>query len=191
MKSKDRRGEQGELIVAKAINEDKDEHYLINNLILMGNDNVSHQFDHILIRHNGVFVIETKHYYGDIIGSKDDLYWSKTYLKHRKTVKDTFINPLKQNNAHIRFLRKVLGKDIPLFNFVVFVNNNVTNLGIYSVCNLNQVLIRISGCEGDKTLTSLEMQKINHTLLLLEADIQTEDHVKNIKAMVKRRKDSR
>ena len=42
MKSKDRRGEQGELIVAKAINEDKDEHYLINNLILMGNDNVSH-----------------------------------------------------------------------------------------------------------------------------------------------------
>ena len=70
-------------------------------------------------------------------------------------------------------------------------NNNVTNLGIYSVCNLNQVLIRISGCEGDKTLTSLEMQKINNALLLLEADTQTEDHVKNIKAMVKRRKNSR
>lgn len=187
MKGTDKRGEQGEIIVATTIDLDKEEHYLINNLILMG-DNVSHQFDHILIRQNGVFVIETKHYYGEISGKREDTYWSKTYLKHGKMTKDTFINPLKQNNAHIRFLRKIIRKDIPIFNFVVFVNNNVTNLGIYNVCNLNQLLIRISGCEIEKELTSLEMKQFNHALLMLEADIQTSDHVKNIKQMVKNRK---
>ena len=61
-----KRGEEGENLVASFLDKDTHYHRLINNLILLGSNNISHQIDHILIRDNGVFVIETKNYYGQI-----------------------------------------------------------------------------------------------------------------------------
>ena len=188
MKRSVKKGDIGEGLVIDTLNEMNDEQYLINNLILLGDNDISHQFDHILIRHNGVFIIETKNYYGEIKGTSEETYWTKTYLKRGRPVIDKFMNPIKQNKAHIRFIKKIIGKDIPLVNFVVFVNNDVSKLGIYTVCNLDQLNRRISLWEDDRALSSKEMSDINHKLLLLEADIQSEDHVKRIKKMKADRK---
>jgi len=185
------KGDKGEAKVIEELNKMKDEQYLINNLILLGENNISHQFDHILIRHNGVFIIETKNYYGDIKGKIDDTYWTKSYMTRGKLKVEKFMNPIKQNNAHIRYLRKVLGKDISFINFVVFVDNDVSKLGIYSVMNLSQLNRRISLTEIDKTISSEKMIKIRDTLLHLEADIQSDDHVGNIKQLKKDRRDKR
>lgn len=185
------KGDKGEAKVIKELNKMKDEQYLINNLILLGENNISHQFDHILIRHNGVFVIETKNYYGDIKGNIDDTYWTKTYVSKRKQHIEKFMNPIKQNNAHIRYLRKVLGKDISFINFVVFVDNDVSKLGIYSVMNLLDLNRRISLMEIDKPISSEKMINIRDTLLHLEADIQSDDHVGNIKQLKKDRRNKR
>lgn len=185
------KGDKGEAKVIQELNKMKDEQYLINNLILLGENNISHQFDHILIRHNGVFIIETKNYYGDIKGNIDDTYWTKSFMTRGKLKVEKFMNPIKQNNAHIRYLKKVLGKDIPFINFVVFVDNDVSKLGIYSVMNLSQLNRRISSVEIATPISSEKMIKIRDTLLHLEADIQSDDHVGNIKQLKKDRRSKR
>lgn len=185
------KGDKGEAKVIEEINKLKDEQFLINNLILLSESGVSHQFDHILIRHNGVFVIETKNYYGDIKGTIEDTYWTKSFISKGKLHIEKFMNPIKQNNAHIRYLRKVLGKDVQLINIVVFVDNDVSNLGIYSVMNLSQLNRRISLVESSKPLSLEKMKNINDTLLHLEADIQNDDHVDNIKKLKKDRRNKR
>ena len=183
MKRSTKKGDIGELKVIETLKQIKDEQYLINNLILLGDNNISHQMDHILIRHNGVFVIETKNYYGEISGQIDEPMWTR-YIKIRgRNQPKKFINPLKQNNAHIRYLKKVLGKDIPFINFVVFVDNDISKLGIYTVVNLEQLNNRITLWECDTPLTSQKMKSIYDTLLHLEADIQVEDHVNNIEKL--------
>lgn len=185
------KGDKGEAKVIEEINKMKDEQYLINNLILLGDNNVSHQYDHILIRHNGVFVIETKNYYGEIRGHIDDTYWIKSFSNRKMMRVEKFMNPIKQNNAHIRYLKKVLGKDIPFINIVVFVDNDVSKLGIYSVMDLTMLRKRIPTYEIESPLSSKQMKDINDTLLHLEADIQSDEHVGNIKQLKKYRRDKR
>ena len=75
-----KRGEEGENKVASVLDSDTSFHRLINNLVLMGQNAVSHQIDHILIRENGIFVIETKNYYGEITGEEDDVVDTFGYL---------------------------------------------------------------------------------------------------------------
>lgn len=191
MKRTTKKGDAGEAIISTLINEIKDEQYLIDNLILLGDNDISHQFDHILIRHNGVFIIETKNYYGKINGNIDDIYWTKTFLNKGKTKVEKFMNPVKQNNAHIRYLKKILGRDIPFINFVVFVHNDVSHLGIYTVTDDTRLVKRILSMEIDKPLSRQTMKDINDKLLRLEADINVDKHVDNIEKIKKQRRDIR
>lgn len=63
--SKTSRGESGENQVIRVLNKIKEPHYLLNNItILNKKSDMSHQLNHILIHPHGVFVIETKNYYG-------------------------------------------------------------------------------------------------------------------------------
>ena len=183
MKRTVKKGDIGESKVIDTLNLINDEQYLINNLILLGDNGVSHQFDHILIRHNGVFVIETKNIYGDISGTIDDSMWTTTIRVRGRNQPKKFPNPIKQNRAHIRYLIKVLGKNIPFISIVVFVDNDVSKLGIYTVMNLDQLNNRITLWESDTSLSLKEMKAINDTLLRLEADIQSDDHVGNIEKL--------
>lgn len=188
MKRTVKKGNIGESKVIDTLNLINDEQFLINNLILLGDNGVSHQFDHILIRHNGVFVIETKNIYGDISGTLDDSMWSTTIRVRGRNQPKKFPNPIKQNRAHIRYLKKVLGKNIPFISVVVFVDNDVSKLGIYTVMNLDQLNNRITLWESDTTLSLKEMKAINDTLLRLEADIQSDDHVDNIEKLKQERR---
>lgn len=48
----------------------KVEHRQINNLIIVDDKGKSHEIDHIEIRENGIFCIETKSYIGWIFGNE-------------------------------------------------------------------------------------------------------------------------
>ena len=87
---------------------------------------MSCQIDHILVNPNGVFVIETKNYSGDIYGSDEQREWTRV-LAYGK-VKNKIYNPVKQNNTHLYRLRKILPKDFPLVSVVVFVQNNTQHI---------------------------------------------------------------
>ena len=57
--------------------------------------------------------------------------------------------------------------------------------------NLSQLNKRISSWEIEKSLSSELMKSVNDTLLHLEADIQSDDHVGNIKTLKKDRRHKR
>lgn len=184
-----KRGEEGENKVASLLDSDSSFHRLINNLVLLGNNNVSHQIDHILINENGVFVIETKNYYGEINGKEEDSFWTRSYFVKgkRKTIK--FHNPLKQNMSHIRSIVRLIGRDYPIYCFVVFPQNNVDGLDIFNVCNLDSLLKRLKLIKNDKPLSKENIEKAYETLLMNEADINNEQHVNKVKEVEKERKE--
>ena len=166
-----KRGEEGEKIVDSLLSKDTSFHRLINNLVLLGENNVSHQIDHILIRNNGIFVIETKNYYGEIKGKEDDSFWTRSFFAKGKIKTASFHNPLKQNQSHIRIIKKLIGRDYPIYCFVTFIQNNADNLGLFNACNVNDLLNRIKLLTSEKEISKEEIEKIYQVLLFNEADI--------------------
>ena len=184
-----KRGEEGENKVAKVLDSDTSFHRLINNLVLLGNNDVSHQIDHILINENGIFVIETKNYYGEINGKEEDSFWTRSYFEKgkRKTIK--FHNPLKQNMSHIRSIVRLIGRDYPIYCFVVFPQNNVDVLDIFNVCNLDSLTKRLKLMQSEKKLSKENIEIAYKTLLMHEADINNDEHINKVKEVEKDRKE--
>lgn len=178
-----KKGEEGERKVADLLENSKGFHRLINNLVLTGENGVSHQIDHILINSNGVFVIETKNYYGEITGHEDDSFWIRSYYVKRQKKNAKFHNPLKQNQSHIRITKRIIGKNYPIYCFVVFTQNNGDVLGLFNVCNLDSLLKRLSLIVNEKPLKEKEIEAIYQALLANESDINNEQHVSNVKAI--------
>ena len=183
-----KKGEEGENLVSLLIEKDSSFHKLINNLILLGDNNVSHQIDHILIRNNGVFVIETKNYYGEIKGKEDDSFWTRSYFVKRQKKVVSFHNPLKQNQSHIRAIRKIIGSNFPIYCFVVFIQNNADGIDLFNVCGPESLLKRINLITIDKEITKSQIETIYELLLDKEAYISNEGHVNKIKEVEKDRK---
>lgn len=178
-----KKGEEGERKVADLLESSKGFHRLINNLVLTGENGVSHQIDHILINSNGVFVIETKNYYGEITGQEDDSFWTRSFFVRRQKKSVKFHNPLKQNQSHLRIIKKIIGKNYPVYCFVVFTQNNADVLGLFNVCNIDSLLKRLSLVVSDYSLKEKEIEGIYQVLLANESDINNEQHVSNVKAI--------
>ena len=185
-----KKGEEGESIVSSIIEKDPSFHRLINNLILLGDNNVSHQIDHILIRGNGIFVIETKNYYGEISGKEEDSFWTRSFFVKGKKKRTLFHNPLKQNQSHIRAIKKVIGRNYPIYTFVVFIQENADALDLFNVCNSGDLLSRINLITSDKPLSNNEIEQIYNLLLEKEAYLSTDDHLSKIKEVETSRKDN-
>jgi hypothetical protein len=77
-------------------------HVLLNNVTLPTERGTT-QIDHILVTEHGLFIIETKHYRGWILGRPSDDYW--TQVIYRK--KSRFRNPLKQNYGHVKTVQSL------------------------------------------------------------------------------------
>ena len=184
-----KRGEQGELLVASILDKDPSFHRLINNLVLLGDNQVSHQTDHILIRYNGIFVIETKNYFGKISGKEDESFWKKSFPYKGRIKTEPFHNPLKQNQSHIRMIRRLLGKEYPVYCFIVLAQNNADGVDLFNVCGPDDILKRINYITIDKPLNEATIESIYHTLLYAEADVNDEMHLANIKKTIKERRD--
>ena len=185
-----KKGEEGENLVASILDKDTSYHRLINNLVLLGDNGISHQIDHILIRPNGIFVIETKNYYGLIEGKEEDSFWTRSYFVKGKVKKATFHNPLKQNQSHIRAIKKIIGKDYPIYCFVVFVQNNAESLSLFSVSDARNIIQRINLLTSEKELSKGEIDAIADSLLEKEAYLNSESHINNIKNAEKSRKEA-
>lgn len=68
------------------------------------------QIDVLMIHETGIYVIECKNHKGWIFGSENNLYWYQTLHAGRGRVrKESFYNPILQNNSHINALSNYLG----------------------------------------------------------------------------------
>lgn len=156
----------------------KVEHKQINNLVLMDENGKSHQIDHIEIRENGIFCIETKNYKGWIFGLENQDKWTQTLY----TEKHQFLNPLKQNKSHIYHISKVLGSHYKINSIIVFVQNNADRIDIPNVINLNDLKSYLKNFY-DGTHYSLEDINNVYEKLINSANkkITNREHIKNIK----------
>ena len=174
------RGNRGEAKVNSKLNPlifDKVEHRLINNLILVDANGKSHQIDHIEIRQNGIFCIETKNYAGRIIGDENQEKW----MQFLGGEKNQFINPLKQNKSHIYHISQVLGKKYKINSVVVMVKNNAERINIPNVVNLRNLRSYLENYNDGTLLTIEEMDIIYNKLLNAGTKMSNREHVKNIK----------
>ncbi len=184
------KGYLGELSVKLKIGKDiENTQYSIHNYCVWV-ENKSMQIDHIVINENGIYVIETKNYTGEIYGSDQDLYWTqKTKTrnpKNRKTYinKYEFYNPVKQNETHIINIQKILNKaEIPISNVVVFIEHNTEQVISNCVINISYLNKKLKYQIGNKKLTQAEINDIYIKLREYQEKnyISNKEHKKNVK----------
>lgn len=81
------------------------------------------EIDAILIHSTGIFVIESRNFSGWIFGREGDETWTQSHPRGRRKVKKMhFCNPVKQSNAHVEWLKRIVGDQIPVYSIIVFSN---------------------------------------------------------------------
>lgn len=110
-------GEKSVALILLKLNPNK--YKVINDLMVRFNGKTT-QIDHLVISNFGIFVIETKNYYGWILGNEFRNHWTKLIYETKNIIKIN--NPIKQSNWHINVLKNILKKyqDINYFPIVVF-----------------------------------------------------------------------
>ncbi|MBN2557715.1 MAG: NERD domain-containing protein [Clostridia bacterium] len=81
---------------------DKKKYIVMNDIYIPAYDGLYTQIDHLIVSNNGVVVVETKSFGGDISGSPREKYWKSSKGGHVKKV----LNPIRQNSYHIKMLRQ-------------------------------------------------------------------------------------
>ena len=133
------KGTRGERLVGSELAELPDEYYVLNDVLLKTWNGKTSQIDHIVVSKYGVFVIETKNYSGKIYGSENAMYWKEYFNSYRRyylgdSESYDLYNPVKQNEGHIRTLKKLLSKigDIHCFSIIAFSNDAELKVSVSS-----------------------------------------------------------
>lgn len=155
----------------------KVEHKQINNLTLVDESGKSHQIDHVEIRENGIFCIETKNYSGWIFGNENQQMWTQTLYNE----KHQFYNPIKQNRSHIYYLGKALGGKYKVNSVIVMTQNNADRIEVPYVVNLKDLRSYLANFNDGTKYSQAEMTAIYEALLRAQRnDISRKDHIQNI-----------
>lgn len=175
------KGKYGEMQVNAKLNPlffGKCEHRQFNNYLIVDDNGKSHQIDHIEIRSNGIFCIETKNFSGWIYGNENSQYWTQTI--YRK--KSQFLNPIKQNKSHIYHLNQILNNKYKINSLIVLTQNNADKVDIPYVINLDDLSTYLKNFNDETNYSLQEMDEIYRILeTARETNISTRQHVKNIK----------
>lgn len=116
------KGVRGEYLTFKELEplEEYGAKFLFNVYVPKANGETT-EIDALMIHQDGIYVIESKNYIGNIYGNPQDNYWSHeipTYgLKNRV---EKFYNPIKQNNAHIKALSSYLNRAVNYYSVIAF-----------------------------------------------------------------------
>ena len=111
------KGMVGEMVISAYLSKLPQNQYILLNDVMLQTDKGTTQVDHILVSVYGIFVIETKNYKGWIYGEEYAEQWTQNIYGN----KQKFMNPLRQNYAHVLSLMEILNlpKDafIPIVAF--------------------------------------------------------------------------
>ena len=181
------RGNKGEEKVISTLKKIKVEHYVFNNVSFISEKNeMTHQIDHILVHPHGVFVIETKNYYGEIISDTGEGYWVKII----KDKKEIIRNPLNQNKTHVKVVKRVL-KNVDVISLVVFVKNNAPYMADDNVINLKDLLLFIDSYPYKKLLNKEEIKDICKKIRENKVKVTKTEHLENISYLKQIKKENK
>jgi hypothetical protein len=166
---------------------------VFHDIYIPKRDGSSSQIDHIILSEQGLFVIETKNYSGWIFGDEASKYWTQVIYRR----KEKFLNPIWQNQGHIKALKEWLGGEfahIPIYSIVIFMPRAKLKSGIHFTQShviypkqLNQILEQYQ----TKVIDNETKQHLAHKLkTLLVRDKQQEKEMKkqHIQAIQKKQK---
>lgn len=177
MSTKLSRGQKGEEIVSDVLNSIKEYHHLLNNVTFKNKrSEMTHQIDHILIHPHGIFVIETKNYYGEII--YDEVY--KDWIRIIDGKRSRSPDPLKQNKSHAITLYKALRGEYKVIPVVVFVQNNAPYMPNDNAINLDDLLLFIDSYPYEHKYTNKTLDKIKAMIDKKISDVSMDEHLENI-----------
>lgn len=183
--SKLSRGKKGEASVAKALEAIPAEHVLLNDKTFLDDKNqMTHQVDHIYIHPHGVFVLETKNYFGHIEVDEDGA-WRKVSRGQSERLR----NPLHQNKGHAKILRKILGEEYEVVPVVVFAKNNAPYVPDDNVIDLKDLALFIDSYPYRSLLSTKQMQRANALLEQASVRVSAKEHVENISYLKQYRKE--
>lgn len=147
--------------IANKLSRLPDEYAVFDDLQLKDNGHQI-QIDHVVVSPYGIFVIESKPYYGCIIGEYNSQYW--TQILNRKTY--YFYNPIKLNERHIKHIQYLL-KDITNIPFIpIVIFNDTTTLKINAN---NHIVIKIN--ELSQTIHKFKFIRASQTKVKLIENI--------------------
>ena len=115
-------GKYGEYLTYKCLRpyEAEGAKFLFNCYLPRDNDDTT-EIDVLMIHKSGLYVFESKNYSGWIFGSERGKTWTQTLPQGRGSHKEHFLNPVMQNNLHIKWLKNLLQDDtIPVHSIIVF-----------------------------------------------------------------------
>lgn len=168
---------------------DSTKYNVINNVVIK-NDEVTSQIDHMVVSDFGIFVIETKNFKGWIVGGEKSEFWTQVIFKY----KNRFYNPLLQNSGHIKALKECLidYPHIKYYSIIVFSKNADIKVNTsQDVINSSQLLRTIKKY-SDINLTETEKEKITKKIKSsnLIDSYDKRQHIKSIKKRINHREKS-
>lgn len=184
------KGQQGEEEAKKLLEEiskEINDSYLINNVYIPSykdrNGNLrTIEIDHLLITRSGIFVIETKSRSGVIYGNELDDNWTQV-LGYENEIKHTFFNPIKQNDTHIRVLKRVLRQEkLQCFSCILFIDGDISNIEsdlVFNKMKLKEYIFdQVEEIIYDKEFVFSLFNRINY--YKEHPVVSKEDHIKEI-----------
>ena len=159
---------------------DRKKYRTINDLIIRI-EGKSTQIDHVVVSNYGIFVIETKNYKGWIVGRESDRYWKQVIYKE----KNSFLNPIIQNEYHMKFLRSALTlfSDIPYYPIVPFASEADIKVKAEKDVISEEMLLRtIRNYQTEAISDDLKNEIFNYlkTIKMMNKNYSKE-HIKSIK----------
>ena len=181
------RGQLGEKKVKDLLKKEKEYHKVLNDVtFVVGKSEMSHQIDHIFIHPHGVFVIETKNYFGEIICDTHDSFW----LKVVKGKAEKISNPLKQNKSHMIVVSRLLKGKFDVIPVVVFVKNNAPYIDDNAI-NMKDLPLFIESYPYKTLLEKKDIDFIYKELKNNKSNLSKAEHLENIGYLKEMKKEFR
>lgn len=185
-------GKHGEYLTYKKLKEyESDGGKFLFNCYIPKDDGKTTEIDVLLIHSTGIFVIESKNYSGWIFGSEDGKTWTQTLRSgNGKIRKEHFYNPIMQNSTHVKWLREIVGTNIPIYSLIAF--SERCTLKDITVENSDVVVINRQHISdsvkhmGNRSLQALSKMDISRIQEMLYpytqiTEYEKQQHIENIK----------
>lgn len=141
-------GRRGEYLLYRELRsfEKNGARFLFNTYLPLSSERTT-EADIIMIHSSGLFVFENKNYAGWIFGDPNGQNWTQC-IHHRDgrgVRKEQFLNPIRQNDLHIRAIKKTIQEVCPIYSVIVFGNRcELKNLSEsvtkdYTICRTSSV----------------------------------------------------
>lgn len=184
-------GKYGEYLIYKQLKhlERTGGKFLFNLYIPKENDETT-EIDVLLLCSKGLFVFESKNYSGWIFGNEFQKTWTQTLPQGRSSHKEHFLNPIWQNQAHIKHLKNLVGDQIPMRSVIVFserctlknVNIQAIDIHVINRFDIKDLFSALCGEDIPDSLCETEIADIYNKLYPYTqvGDAIKEQHIANI-----------